>query len=137
MVSFTDKLLLCLGSSVIFFILNTEGMYITTQTVTGLTIYDFKTKCYNILGLLIHIIIFFVFTYLGMLGSSIDEGFKTKHLIYSTILFCLISTKGLQNILTIIFGDKLSSLRGCPNVYGVSVAATIYMLILIILLTVT
>ena len=137
MVSFTDKLLLCLGSSVIFFILNTEGMYVTTQTVTGLTIYDLKTKCYTILGLLIHILLFGGITYLGMIGSSIDEGFKTKHLIYSTILFYLISTKGLQNILTIIFGDNLSSLQGCPNVYGVATATIIFMLILIILLTLT
>lgn len=137
MFSFTDKLFLCVGSSLLFLILNLEGIYLSTQTFTGFKIYDVKTKCYTLLGLFIHIILFGLITYLVMLGSNVDEELKQKHFIYSTILFCLISTRSLQNILTIFFGPNLSNLQGCPNVYGLITASIIYLSILMITLTIT
>ena len=48
MFSFTDKLFLCIGSSLLFLILNLEGIYLSTQTFTGFKIYDVKTKCYTL-----------------------------------------------------------------------------------------
>ena len=84
MSTFQDKLIISVFSAIIYVIVNLPQTYKFISNLTSLNLYNISTNCPTNLGLLVHTIIFFVITYLSMLGAPQSAGLKLKFSIYGT-----------------------------------------------------
>ena len=131
MASFNQKLSISLGSAALFALVNLPYTYKLTSNVTSLNLFNVNTGCPTSLGLLVHSLVFFAFSYLSMQTTSVSTGIKIKHSLYGALIFFFLSSPTMFKFVSSIFGNGIANSSGCPTLTGILVHATVYCVALI------
>ena len=129
MTTFQQKLIISLGSALVFTAVNLPCTYKITNNV--LHTFNATTNCPTNLGLLVHAVVFFLLTFLSMGNPLINSGVKLKHTIYGTLIFFLISSPTVYSFVGSILGPHFADVNGCPTLYGLLLHALVYCLVLV------
>lgn len=133
MTTFQKKLQISIGSAALFTLVNLPQVYKLGNNILPLTTYNNLTKCPTNAGILLHTIVFFIGTYISMMGSSGESWLKLKNTIYSTLIFYMLSSPPVFSLINQFIGKVIPSAGsgGCPTIIGVLLLAVIYCFALI------
>ena len=131
MATFEKKVLISIGSSVLFFVINYPDTYKFTTKITKLNLFDFNTQCPTLLGNMIHTIAFFILTFVSMQNPAINVGIKLKHTIYGSLISFFISNPVTYSFISSILGKQFANNNGCPTLAGIILHTIIYCICLI------
>ena len=131
MASLNKKVMISLNSSILFLILNLPQTYQAVNNILGNIVYNEQTKCPTNVGLIVHTLVFFAITYLGMGKSSINRGIKFKHSLYGTLIFYLIASPALFSVVGTLLGDWVSNKDGCPTIEGILLHSLVFCIALV------
>ena len=125
MASFDQKLKISLGSSLLFFIINSPKTYELTSFITKLNLFNFDTNCRTNTGIIIHTFLFFLISYLSMNNVKSSTGIKLKHSIYGTLIYYLVSSPAFYSFISLLFNKSFVNIE-CPNILSVILLSIIY-----------
>ena len=115
------KVIISLGSTFLFTLVNIPDAYKFTSFITKLNLFDFVNKCRTNLGFMVHTIVFFLITYFSM-GNPVKEiGIKLKRSIYGTLIYYMLSSPSFYSLFT----DK------CPNMFVIVISSIVYFITLV------
>jgi hypothetical protein len=120
-----QKLQISIGSSLLFLIINLPKTYELTSLITNLNLFNFDTKCRTSLGSILHLLLFFIITYLSMTNAKSSTGIKLKHSIYGTLIYYLISSPAFYSFINLLFNSSSSNIE-CPNIYSIILLSVVY-----------
>ncbi len=126
MATFQQKLSISLGSAFLFMLVSLPQTYKLTDNLLPVNTSNDITNCPTNAGLLLHALVFFVLTYLSMMGADVNPGIKLKHTLYATLIFFLIASPTVYSLTGSIFGQSIADANGCPTLLGVFVHALVY-----------
>lgn len=93
--------------------------------ITNKAVSTFENGCPTAKGLLLHTLVFFVITYLTMMGSGLSNREKIKYSLYSALIYYFIFSNPLVNVLESVTGLELTN-GGCANTSGMAVQTVLY-----------
>ena len=131
MASLNTKIIISLKSSILFLIINLPQTYQVMNNLFGEIFYNKQSKCPTNWGLIIHTLIFFTITYIGMSSINISNGIKLKHSLYGTLIFYLISSPALFSVMSSILGNWVSTSSGCPTLLGLLLHSIVFCMALV------
>ena len=126
MSTFQQKLMISLGSAALFTVINLPQTYRLTDSILPLDLYNSNTNCPTSVGLIIHAIVFFVFTFLSMKRADVRSGIKLKHSIYGTLIFFLVASPAMYSVVGSLLGNQFADTNGCPTTMGILLHAAVY-----------
>ena len=91
----------------------------------------YQNQCPTPSGVLLHVIFFFVITFLSMKNALLDTGVKLKHTIYGSLLFFFLSSPPIFIFIRNFLGPRYANSAGCPTTIGVFVNAILYCVALV------
>jgi hypothetical protein len=131
MASLNTKIIISLKSSILFLIINLPQTYQVMNNLFGEIFYNKQSKCPTNWGLIIHTLIFFTITYIGMSSINISNGIKLKHSLYGTLIFYIISSPALFSVMGSLLGNWVSTSSGCPTLPGILLHSVIFCMALV------
>ena len=125
MATFRQKLIISSSSAVLFALINLPTTYQFTSKIVNLKLLN-DNNCPNIIGFILHSLIFFIFTYLSMDNPISKIGIKLKRTIYATLIFYLISSPSFASFINNFIGNAFFSKKGCPTKLGILLNSVVY-----------
>lgn len=101
-----DKIQISFTSAILFYVLNHPKTFELTSGITKLQLFNNQTKCRSNLGIIIHILIFFIITFLTMGDPRKNTGIKLKNTIYGSLIYFFISSPILYSLTSKLIGTK-------------------------------
>jgi len=139
-----QKVLASFASAAIFVIVSHPETYKLTDslvnTIGGRSVFNNMSRCPTIMGSFIHMIIFFILTYVAM---TIRQQFKKdeddrlprklalKYTFYSTLIWFLVANPQTFKLVNSLTGNLVANAGGCPNNTGVMVHSIVYFALLV------
>ena len=127
MATLEKKLIISIGSTILFLGTNLPQTYKLTSKLTNLNLFNFDSNCRTNLGIVIHFLLFFGVTFLTMSNSNTSTGVKLKHSIYGSLIFYLISSPAFYSITNKLFNIN----NDCLNNINVIIHSVVYCLALV------
>lgn len=127
MSTFYAKLAISLSSAIPFVIFNLPFTYNLTDKF--MNTFNKSTGCATPLGILLHTLAFFCFSYFTMRGPS-SKGLKSKFSFYGALIFFLVSSPVTFQFVRSILGNYISNAAGCPTILGILLHALVYAAVL-------
>ena len=131
MASLNKKVMISMNSAILFLLVNLPQTYQVMNKLLGSVVYNEQTKCPTNVGLVVHALVFFAITYLGMGKSSVSKGIKLKHSLYGTLIFYLISSPALFSVVGSLLGNWVSDSNGCPTMQGLLLHSLVFCMALV------
>ena len=131
MASLNTKIIISLKSSILFLIINLPQTYQLMNNLFGNILYNKQKNCPTNWGLIIHTLIFFTITYIGMSSINISNKIKLKHSLYGALIFYLISSPALFSVMGSILGNWVSTSSGCPTFMGLLLHSVVFCMALV------
>ena len=104
-------------------------IYLVSGELFNMNLY--QNQCPTPSGVLLHVIFFFVITFLSMKNALLDTGVKLKHTIYGSLLFFFLSSPPIFIFIRNFLGPRYANSAGCPTTIGVFVNAILYCVALV------
>ena len=127
MATLEKKLIISIGSAILFLGMNLPQTFKLTSKLTNLNLFNFDSNCRTNLGVVIQLFLFFSVTFLTMSNSNTSTGVKLKHSIYGSLIFYLISSPAFYSITNKLFNIN----NDCLNNINVVIHSVVYCLALV------
>ena len=124
MATLEQKVKISLGSTGLFFLLNSPNSYKFVSNILNTNLVE--DNCPNHLGIFINTLIFFVFTYISMGDPFENSLFKLKNTTYGSLIYFLISSPTIYYL-----SNKMLNFKDCRNTVSLLVHSAIYFIILV------
>lgn len=130
MATFRQKLQISAGSAGLFALVNLPFVYKLTNNALPFSTYNETTECPSNIGLVLHALVFFVLTFLMMGNPTKKVGIKLKHSLYGTLIFFLLSSPAVFDVVNSVIGPyiegRVTAINGCPTHVGILLHTFVY-----------
>ena len=126
MATLTHKIYISAFSSVIFFLFNLPETYKLIGSVLSLKLIN--GLCPTNIGVVLHTLLFFIFSFMTMGDPRKEMLLKIKYSLYGTLIFYFVSSPALYGITNKLLQNISSN---CPNKVGILLHSFVYCLLLV------
>lgn len=131
MTTLAEKFRISLGSAILFLGINLPQTYSLTNSILPFNLVNTTTNCPTATGLLIHLAVFFISTFLSMGNPYDNTWIKVKHSLYGSLIFFFLSNPTFFSLLNSLMGNQFAGANGCPTLLGVIISTILYCMALI------